>query len=226
MSVRETGSFSLDYDGYNEELFNKVQQLRRVVSDRGIVFVEADSHDLSLTRRYMEQFFTRRCFVEEFIVPIGYNIGSQGGARKVNYTTLVGYSAEPDFELNLLQRPPEEYEKVYSREDKKGRYVLITLFRPFKYERFIFNWKGSDPPEGTSWSNSREVLDKLFAEGEIDISGRQPRRKRYLKPDQKFQSAPRLWDDLVTNTRKITGATGRANAYYFEKPCPEPYLTT
>jgi hypothetical protein len=50
ISVRETGAYSPDYDDYNEDLFYKIQQLCKVVSDRGIVSVEADSHDLSLTK--------------------------------------------------------------------------------------------------------------------------------------------------------------------------------
>ena len=70
---------------------------------------------------------------------------------------------------------------------------------------------------------TREEFAKL-ANAKYDKINALKKKPTLLDYEQGFVE---IWQELGRQVIQADlGDPGRANAYYFEKPCPEPYLTT
>lgn len=205
LSAQDSGAYSPPYEGYDVLLYQRIQQLHRVASKRGAVFMESGQHDLSLVRKYMDEFFGRRCFIREFIVPTGYYFRTGEHGKRPSYETLVGYSKTPGFELGPIERDKEEIERLYPKSDEKGRFCYVDITQLPLYPNTTYEFQGVVPHKGRSWRYRQEQMNELFAEGIVVKKNDRLVKKRYLKKEDEYRHAPVLWDDLAwaeTENRK------------------------
>lgn len=188
---------SPNYTEYDKPLYKRVQQLHRILSDRGIVFIESGQNDLSLVRKYMDEIFGRRCFIQEFIVPTGYYFRTDEYGNTPAYETLIGYSRKPGFELGPIKREKNEIEKTFNQEDNRGKYRKEDLLIDHDLLQLNFEWQGIKPPKGKSWRYLRNRMDEMLTNGEIELSDKRPFKKTYLEENDTYRHAPVLWDDIA-----------------------------
>lgn len=211
IEANDDSSRSPNYDGYDGPLYKRVQQLHRIVSNEGIVFIESEQNDLSLVRQYMDEIFGRRCFVEQFIVPVGYYFRTDEHGETPAYKTLVGYSRKPNFELGPIERSKEEIETAFQFKDARGRYRTEKLSSIYNLSGFKSEWQGFNLPEGEFWRHNSRQLNEMQANGEIELGDDEPLKKIYLEKKDTYRHAPVLWDDIAWS--KATSSKWNNGAY-------------
>lgn len=179
-SVKATGR---DADTeYVELLAKTVQQVRRVLTTQGSLFVHWSPASPLDVRLVMNQAFGDPPRYE-----ITWHKKSPShlpqGAPKTDNEILLVYSKSQTPVYNALFGPLSLDEKsVYGAADSLGPYRLADLTVPFDRPSAQYPWHGIKPPAKRSWRFSQEKMESLAHEGMIHFpaSGGPPRMKQYL----------------------------------------------
>src|SRR6266849_6093420 len=163
-----------DYqEGLNEYLFflSKVlQQVQRILSPNGNVFIQSAHHLTGHTRLLLDQIFGMRNFRGEFIWP-NRQRQTQSAQRKAghDHDTLIRYSKTSSYVDKPQYRtlPVQGSGKLSEYTDSHGNYRLTDITSPYSEPSLQFEWNGSVPPPGRSWRFSKERLDELHRAGMI-----------------------------------------------------------
>lgn len=176
---------------------NIFQQIRRILNDKGTVFVHTNPYLETSFRIILEQVFEGR-FVTEIILPGKIRHSSRIDMPITNHYSFLVYSKTEQFISNPQYVPlPADEEASYSHKDQKGRYRLSSLIQPGIGSRRQFIWRGYSLPVEKSWRFSEDVLNELEREGRIVLreGGSLPQLKTYLEEHQ-GKLVGSIWDDI------------------------------
>ena len=178
-------------------MWPRLQLLRELLADDGVIFVSIDDNEQHHLRMLMDDVFGE----ENFFVTL---------ARRAMHTVR---NSSKDFNLNADYVLVYAKDKLWHGEDKgryirhvfdksanyphddddgRGRYKLDPIHARNYYEPYTFTFSNGtewSPPSGRYPSYSQDSLRQMEIENRIDFSGKEPRAKRYLSEVQEGQPA-------------------------------------
>ncbi|MEL6624768.1 MAG: DNA methyltransferase [Bacteroidota bacterium] len=188
---------------YQDFLFKVFQQSYRCLKPDGNLWLFAPTSTETNYSLLLEKVFGRENLRMEFVLPRKMYIGHQTIGK--NHDTLFLFSKNADAPIYpvKVKLSPEEIERRYQYEDKKGRYRLDSLFTRPNSISFSYSWKGFNPPEQLGWRFSLDRLEELNSQGLISFDSKDnyPRLKRHFRIDA-LPNIGSVWDDIEINDRQ------------------------
>jgi len=202
------GSEEDQEEAYVQYLSRVVQQVKRVLTDTGSLFVHWSQVSPIDIRLVMNQAFVGQPRYEITWTPKSVSNIQYRHPRPDNEFLLV-YARSETPTYNKVYRPltPSE-EAQYSKRDERDRYyetpLTVRVVRPNRQR----SWRGYEPGPEESWSRGYDELDQLAAENRIAFptDGGMPRLKHYLGENPGVEVGM-TWQDIpaLALGRKRTG---------------------
>lgn len=186
---------SESFQQYLDFLSHVFQQIHRVLSDNGSLYVHSEPGLTAYVCILLDQIFKKN-FRGEFIIPkLRHNrVGPFGG-----HESILMYSKSDGFYYKEPTRPlsQEEIRHRYSLTDDKGPFRLADLTSPVYRPSMAYEWAGVLPPANRSWRYSEEKMSELARNNQIYFTeaGKLPRLKVYLA-DSSDVIIGNVWEDL------------------------------
>ena len=161
--------------------------MKRVLKDTGSIFLHCDPTASHYLKLIMDAIFGHRNFrneiVWERIKGAGkrsqYEIRSFG--RSSDVILFYSQGNKYRFYADNVASPYPDIKKSFPYTDKKGHFKRRSPFRPpglGERPNLVYEYKGISPPNPSGWTVSREKLERLDAEGEIEWVKGKPWRKQ------------------------------------------------
>jgi site-specific DNA-methyltransferase (adenine-specific) len=203
---------------YLVEMGTRLVELHRVLKPTGSLFFHCDPTASHYIKLILDAIFDPRRFVAEIIWK---RTSSHNDPRRPGriHDTLLYYSKTEERTWNPVHMPldPGYVDKVYAYEDDRGRYRLADLTAPGTATTRRFEWRGVTPPAHLGWRYSHARLEKLLADGRIQLKkdGRPSLNglKRYLD-DSKGRPIQSIWTDIPN----VTGISREKIGWPTQKP--------
>lgn len=207
-------------DGYLQFMYERLIIMKELLSDKGTLYLHCDWHQSSYLRCLLDELFGYMNCHNVITWKRSHAQGNAGQGSKhfgIVTDTIFIYSKT---ENNIWNQQYLEYSKA-------------TIDRDYKYVDDIsgerYRLTPVDGPGGASkgnpyyeflgvsgyWRYSKETMQKLYDEGEIQLSstGKSLSRRRYLK-DAKGTPVTDLWDDL----NRVSPTSSERLDYPTQKP--------
>lgn len=183
-------------DQYASYLSKAVQQVRRILTNEGSLFVHWSITSPLDVRLVMNQAFGEQPRYE-ITWPRKRIYRFSGKAPIVDNEFILVYSKADEPIYNPIFRPLANEEKsIYHLKDEQGSFRLAELTAPFNRPAMQEPWRGYQPPPRRSWRYSPDKLEALALENRIYFpSGGIPRLKQYLD-DHPCIEVGTTWDDI------------------------------
>jgi DNA modification methylase len=174
-----------------------VQQVRRVLNDRGSLFVHWSPTSLFDVRLVMNQAFGDQPKHE--ITWHRKRLGSSADKRPiVDNEFMLVYSKTDKPIYNPIFRPLSEEEKtIYRLTDERGAFRAAELTTQLDRPAAQFTWRGYQLPPRRSWRFPLDKLEALALDNRIyfPASGGMPRIKQYLADNPGVEIGT-TWEDI------------------------------
>jgi adenine-specific DNA-methyltransferase len=192
-------------DSYLDMLFPRLQLIRKLLSDKGSVYLHIGANVSHDVRALLDEVFGRERFSNELIWKRTSAHTGEGTVKRFGavHESILLYSKtdNPIFNPQYVEYDKEYVEKFYRFQDPNGRrYRLSDLTAAgIRHGETGKSWRGVDPNRaGRHWAHPVSRLEELAKEGRIyfpDKVGGVPSYKRYLD-EMKGQLLQDLWDDI------------------------------
>jgi len=219
------------HDKWLTMMWPRLQLLRQLLSDDGVIFVSCDDNEVHHLRMMMDEIFGEENFFVTQVRRAMHTVRNSSKDFNLNADYVVSYAKDkswfgesPDRYIRYISDKSARYPR--DDDDGKGPYKLDPLharnyFEPYTY--VFANGVEWSAPSGSFPRYSRQRLQEMEAEGEIDFGGREPRAKRYLKDVQAGQPPDAVLDpDIVrfnaTGTTLLRETFGRGGVFPQPKP--------
>ncbi len=190
-------SRELSNEQYASYLSKAVQQVRRILTKEGSLFVHWSITSPLDVRLVMNQAFGEQPKYE--ITWPRKRIGRFASkAPIVDNEFILVYSKDDAPIYNPIFRPlSNEEQSIYHLSDERGSFRLIDLIAPFDRPAMRVTWRGYQPPHRRSWRYSPDKLEGLAIENRIYFPPNSgiPRLKHYLD-DHPGVEIGTTWDDI------------------------------
>lgn len=185
-----------------------VQQVRRVLTDQGSLFVHWSEKSPLDVRLVMNQAFGDQPRYEITWPTKRLGTFASRGPKLDNEFLLV-YSKTDAPIYNPIFRPLSNEEKTtYLLTDERGPFRAVELTMPLDRPVSQFTWRGYQLPPGRSWRFSLDKLETLAFDNRIyfPASGGMPRIKHYLVDNPGIEIGT-TWEDIsaVVSRHERTG---------------------
>jgi DNA modification methylase len=187
----------LSDEQYASYLSKVIQQVRRVLTDQGNLFVH-----WSPTSPFDVRLVANQAFGDQPKYEITWHrkrmVSPANRGPRVDNEFMLVYSKADEPIYNRIFRPLSNEEKnTYLLTDERGPFRVADLTTPLNRPVAQFTWRGYQPPPRRSW---RFLLDKLEA---LDLdnriyfpaSGGMPRIKQYLADNPGVEIGT-IWEDI------------------------------
>jgi len=213
-----TDTWRRGIDSFLDMLYPRLQLMRRLLGEGGLIFVHCDYHASHYIRIMLDEIFGRDNFVNEIIWHKTRVSKFQSKGLGNVHDTIFVYAKDYSFKLNPLYT---EYSKKYAdnyyrfvEEETGRRYAKIVMTQQGAGPPRKFGDKLLSPPSGKHWIWSQERIDKAMKEGRIIFtSSGQPNYKRYLD-----ESEGTPIDDLWTDLPPLNPVANERLNYPTQKP--------
>ncbi len=175
-----------DKERYLNWMYENLLAIKSVMSDKGCIYVELDSHIGHYVKILLDEIFGEQNFINEIVWKRTFSHSDIGqGAKHLGrlHDVIFLYSNSEEYTMNVVYTPyTESYiNNFYKYEESDGRkYRLVSLLGPGGAS------KGNPYYEimGVSryWAFSKESMQKMIDKGLIvqTKKGGVPQKKRYL----------------------------------------------
>jgi adenine-specific DNA-methyltransferase len=196
-----TDTWSRGLDSFLDMIFPRIQIMRRLLSEKGSIFVHCDWHISHYLRMMLDEIFSQENFLNEIIWKRRGGTTSPDAKVFPRITdTILLYSKSKDFLLRpqFYKDPEDPYLARFNRDDGNGRkYNLIPLNASQPRPSLMYEYKGYKPPK-YGWSVSPERMKALDEAGLLyfpESKDQRINKKSYLDewPGQPVTS---LWTDI------------------------------
>jgi site-specific DNA-methyltransferase (adenine-specific) len=202
---------------YLVEMTVRLAELRRILKPTGTIYLHCDPTASHYLKIVMDAIFgPDRMFAEI----VWKRTTTHNDAKKwsPDHDVILVYTAGNEFTFNPVYMPhDQEYtDTFYKNVDEHGRrYSLDNIASPNPRPNLTYVWRGNEPPL-KGWRYSLETMEKLFADGRIELPkkpGGRPRVRRYL--DEMKGTPP---GDVWTDIRPISAHAKERLGYPTQKP--------
>lgn len=202
---------------YLVEMTVRLVELRRILKPTGTIYLHCDPTASHYLKIVMDAIFgPERMFAEI----VWKRTTTHNDAKKwsPDHDVILVYTAGDEFTFNPVYMPhDQEYtDTFYKNVDEHGRrYQLADMASPNPRPNLTYVWRGNEPPP-KGWRYSLETMEKLFADGRIELPkkpGGRPRVRRYL--DEMKGTPP---GDVWTDIRPISAHAKERLGYPTQKP--------
>lgn len=186
------------FQEYLDFISKSLQQVKRVLTHRGILFFHSEPSLTGQIRVLLDQIFGRINFRSEIILPTQRHHSKHGPSS--DHETVSMYSKTSEFFYNPPKRDltDDEIRSKFSSSDESGRFRLVDLTRAVSIPSKVYEWNGTSPPPGRSWRYTLNEMRRLEAEDRIFYTptSRLPRLKVYLSETTEVEIG-NIWSDLT-----------------------------
>ena len=203
---------------------------RRLLSDRGLIFLSIDDNELAALRLLCDEIFGAERFINLFVWQRNSSAKTEKGKFTVNTEYVLLYAKSGAYELHPAYKPLSAASRKLFRFDDgdgRGRYQTVSLQKPrdpgpeTSYD-YVDNagkvWPC--PPKG--WRMKYEKLKALENDGRLVLTGKRLRVKDYWNERaNEGRRIDTLWNDLPQNTAgssELEAVMGRPHTFDNPKP--------
>ena len=176
-------------------MWPRLQLLKELLSDDGVIFVSIDDNEQFRLMAIMEEIFGEENYFAVLTRRAMHTVRNSSKDFNQNTDYVLVYAKNKSYFLekaNISIRYIVDKSDKYPYDDKDGRgsYKLDPLSARNYYEPYTFTfsnkvkWKA---PLGSYPRYSKDTLRKMEQENRIDFSNKEPRAKRYLLEVKKGQ---------------------------------------
>ena len=184
--IAYTDTWSRGMDSFLDMLYPRLQLMRKLLSDKGSIYVHCDWHISHYIRVILDEIFTQGNFLNEIVW--NRTRAKHSDAKKFGnvHDTILVYAKSEKYFFEPQSIPhKEDYLKRFNKIDEKGqRYRLIPGHGAGQGPARMFFGKLIEPPAGRHWAHSQENIDQMINDGNIELNSNGfPEVKQYLKPE-------------------------------------------
>lgn len=182
-----TDTWRRGVDSFLDMLYPRLQLMRKLLSDKGAIYVHCDSNASHYIKIIMDEIFGRNNFRNEIIVRrIRKNIRERDKVPRMNvgYDSILFYAKGQE---HLIDPPMKEDEK----EDRWHSFEASGYRSGMDYELFGFK-----PKPGNHWRWSKDRADKAISD-EILRPNLSTGKPEYFIPASTHVLRDNLWDDIT-----------------------------
>lgn len=190
-----------DLQDYLEHIYQRLQLIHEVLSDKGTIYVHIDNNRGPYLKVLLDEVFGIDNYMNT-ITRVKCNPKNFSRDAYGNMTDIIlVYSKTND---HIWNDPHQDYtddqlERLFRKEDEDGRRFTTTpLHAPGETENGATGepWNGREPPEGRHWRHPPEELTRLDENDMIYWSSNgNPRKKRYAD-EAAGPKRQDLWDSF------------------------------
>ena len=200
MNERLTYSDTWDrgIDSFLDMLYPRLQLMRRLLSEKGSIYVHCDWHAGHYIKIMMDEVFGMATFRNEIVWKrsLPHNDPKRYGSI---HDVIFFYTKEAIFTFNqIFIGQSDKYKSShYRKKDPDGRnYRLQSLSASGSGPARKFGDRIITPPKGNHWRFSQEKIDDLMSQGRIIFTKTgTPNYKRYLD-ESKGSALQSIWTDV------------------------------
>jgi DNA modification methylase len=219
--TREKRSFDdrhASTQAYIEFMRPRCEELSRVLKKTGSFYYHCDWHASHYVKVMLDQIFGENNFQNEIVWKRTHAHGDSKRKFANVSDSLLFYTASDKYTFNPIYLPySEEYVSQYYRNvDEHGRrYQLVSLRSPNPRPNLTYDYKGFKPHKN-GWAVSREVMEKLDAEGRLYFPTKPDGaiREKYFLDEMQGVIAGDVWTDIPPISARAQERTG----YPTQKP--------
>ncbi len=172
---------------YLSYMVERLLYLRSALKPTGSIYLHCDPTASHYLKIFMDGIFGHKNFRNELVWErIKGHKGNQYDKRNYGRSTdiILFYSKSNQYKFfaDAIAIPEEDIKTKYPFVDAKGRYLRREPFRsPGRGARpnLCYEYKGVCPPSPAGWRTTKEKLERLDQEGELDwVKGRPYRKQR------------------------------------------------
>lgn len=211
-----TDTWDRGIDSFLDMLYPRLQLMRRLLSEKGSIYVHCDWRMSGFLRLILDEVFGssgyRNTIIWQKIRVVKAQSNSFGNVHDYIYL----YSKSKNLFNQATREQDPEYEKKFDKTDPKtGRkYQLVSLVQKGKGPARTFGDRILEPTSGMHWIWSQERIDQALKDGLIEYtSSGNPRKKQYLD-----ESGGRYVDDLWFDIFPVNSQALESCNYPTQKP--------
>ena len=212
-------------------MWPRLQLLRELLSDDGIIFVSIDDNEQHHLRMLMDEIFGESNFLAVQLRRSMHTVRNSSKDFNLNADYVLTYAknkswfgAKKERYIRYIVDKSESY--PHDDGDGRGPYKLDPLHARNYYKPYTFTFENGETwqaPSGTYPRYSQKTLRKMDSTNRIAFSGKHPQAKRYLNEVQKGQPPNALLDSEIVGfnkdgTRLLRTIFGQGSAFPQPKP--------
>ncbi len=212
------------HDKWLTMMWPRLQLLRQLLSDDGVIFVSIDDNEVHHLRMMMDEIFGEENFFVTQVRRAMHTVRNSSKDFNLNADYVVSYAKDKSWfgeSTDRYIRYISDKSANYPRDDNDGRgpYKLDPLSARNFFEPYTHTFENGvewSAPSGSYPRYSGQRLREMEASGAIEFGGTEPRAKRFLRDVQAGQPPNAVLDpDIVrfnatgtTLLQKIFGVGG------------------
>lgn len=202
------------HDKWLTMMWPRLQLLRQLLSDDGVIFVSIDDNEVHHLRMVMDEIFGEENFFVTQVRRAMHTVRNSSKDFNLNADYVVSYAKDKSWFGDSSERYIRyisDKTARYPRDDHdgKGSYKLDPLHARNYFEPYTHVFENGvewSAPSGSYPRYSCQRLREMEAAGEIEFGGAKPRAKRYLKDVQAGQPPDAVLDPAIVRFN-ATGTT-------------------
>ena len=212
-------------------MWPRLQLLRELLSDDGVIFVSIDDNEQHHLHMLMDEVFGEQNFFATLTRRAMHTVRNSSKDWNLNADYVLAYAKQKSWfgeerARYIRQITDKSGDYPLDDSDGRGRYKLDPLHARNYYTPYKFTFSNGvqwSAPEGSYPRYSEEKLTEMESENRIAFSGSEPRAKRYLADVQEGRPPDVILDpELVgfnaTGTRTLSQIFGKGGVFPQPKP--------
>ena len=212
-------------------MWPRLQLLRDLLADDGVIFVSIDDNEQHHLRMLMDEIFREENFFATLVRRAMHTVRNSSKDFNLNADYVLAYAKNKawfgeDKARYIRQITDKSAKYTHDDNNGRGRYKLDPLHARNYYTPYEFIFKNDitwSAPAGRYPSYSQDTLRQMEIDGRIDFTGKEPRAKRYLSEVQEGQPPDAFLDSETVgfnaNGTRILGDIFGAGGVF---PQPKP----
>ena len=212
-------------------MWPRLQLLKELLAENGIIFVSIDDNELHHLRMVMDEIFGEENFFAILTRRAMHTVRNSSKDFNLNADYILTYAKKKSWfsedESRYIRYITDKSAKYpHDDGDGKGPYKLDPLHARNYYEPYTFVFSNGirwSAPAGSHPRYSKDTLQFMEERGRIDFSGKVPMAKRYLNEVQEGQPpdvvlSPEIVGFNANGTRELRDIFGEGGRFPQPKP--------
>ncbi len=195
----------------------RLKELHRVLKPTGSLYLHCDPTASHYLKVVLDALFAPRSFRNEVIWKRSYGHGDSRRSMGRSHDSILYYTKSASYTLNRFYHlhDPSYLETMFRHHDERGRYKHENLNSPSPRPNLVYEYKGYPAP-AYGWRVSREVMERLDAEGRLYFppSPRGRIKRRVYLHELEGQPMTDVWTDI----KPISAPDHERLGYRTQKP--------